>query len=67
MRDYRVFFMEDGTETFPIGDLTAEEIRRVVNATIGAAFANVLSVSEMINRLNRESISGLPNFLRVSV
>ena len=67
MRDYRVFFMEDGTETFPIGDVTAEEIRRVVNATVGAAFANVLSVSEMINRLNRESTSGLPNFLRVSV
>ena len=67
MRDYRVFFMEDGTETFPIGDVTAEEIRRVVNATVGAAFANVLSVSEMINRLDRESTSALPNFLRVSV
>ena len=67
MRDYRVFFMEDGTETFPIGDLTSDQIRRVVNATVGVAFANVLPVSEMINRLNRENISGLPNFLRVSV
>jgi hypothetical protein len=67
MRDYRVFFMEDGTETFPIGDLTADEIRRVVNATVGAAFANVLPVSEMINRLNRENTSVLPSFLRVSV
>ena len=67
MRDYRVFFMEDGTETFPIGDVTAEEIRKVVNATVGAAFANVLPVSEMINRLNRENTSVLPSFLRVSV
>ena len=67
MRDYRVFFMDDGTEKFPFGVLTAEDIRSVVNATVGVAFANVLSVSEMINRLNRESTSGLPNFLRVSV
>ena len=59
MRDYRVFFMEDGTETFPIGDLTSDQIRRVVNATVGAAFANVLPVREMINRLNRENTSGL--------
>ena len=67
MRDYRVFFMEDGTETFPIGDLTSDQIRTVVNATIGAAFANVLPVRKMISRLNRESTSGLPGFLRVSV
>jgi len=38
-----------------------------VNATVGAAFANVLPVSEMITRLNRENTSGLPSFLRVSV
>ena len=67
MRDYRVFFMEDGTETFPIGDLTSDQIRRVVNATVGVAFANVLPVREMINRLNRENTSGLPDFLRVSI
>ncbi len=51
MRDYHVFFMEDGTETFPIGNLSTTEIKRAVNATVGLAFANVIAVDEMIARL----------------
>ena len=52
MRDYHVFFMEDGTETFPVGNLSVEEIKRAVNTTVGLAFANVIPVDEMIARLN---------------
>ena len=48
MRDYHVFFMEDGTETFPAGGLTVEEIKRSVHTTLGLAFANVIPVNDMI-------------------
>jgi ureidoacrylate peracid hydrolase len=51
MRDYHVFFMEDGTETFPAGGMTVEEIKRAVHTTVGLAFANVVPVDEMIRRL----------------
>lgn len=53
MRDYHVFFMEDGTETFPIGNLSVEEIKKATHAVIGLAFANVIPVDEMIARLRR--------------
>ena len=55
MRDYHVFFMEDGTETFPAGGLTVEEIKRAVHTTIGLAFANVLPVDKMIARIEGAS------------
>jgi len=55
MRDYHVFFMEDGTETFPAGGLTVEEIKRAVHTTIGLAFANVVPVDKMIARIERAS------------
>lgn len=53
MRDYHVFFMEDGTETFPAGGLTVEEIKKAVHTTIGMAFANVVPVDAMIARLQQ--------------
>ena len=55
MRDYHVFFMEDGTETFPAGGLTIEEIKKAVHTTLGLAFANVIPVDEMIVRIGRDS------------
>jgi ureidoacrylate peracid hydrolase len=53
MRDYHVFFMNDGTETFPIGNVGVEEIKRAVHATLSCAFANLLSIDEMIQRIAR--------------
>jgi nicotinamidase-related amidase len=55
MRDYHVFFMEDGTETFPAGGLTVAEIKKAVHTTLGLAFANVVPVDEMIARIERAS------------
>ena len=52
MRDYHVFSMPDGTATFPAG-LTVEEIKRAVHTTTGLAFANVVTVDEMIARIAR--------------
>lgn len=51
MRDFHVFFLSDGTATFPIGNVTAEEIQRVSCATLSLAFAQVLSTDEMIEKL----------------
>lgn len=55
MRDYHVFFMEDGTETFPAGGLTVEDIKKAVHTTVGLAFANVVPVDEMIRRIEEAS------------
>lgn len=55
MRDYHVFFLSDGTETFPIGDLSSEDIKKATLATIGLAFAKVVSVDEMIGMIRRNS------------
>lgn len=55
MRDYFVFFMEDGTETFPTGGLTVEEIKRATNATIACVFGRVVKVDDMIARIDAAS------------
>jgi biuret amidohydrolase len=51
MRDFHVFFLSDGTETFPIGNVSAEDIQRVSCATLGMAFAQIVTVEEMIKKL----------------
>lgn len=48
MRDYHVFFTSDGTETFPLGDLSVEQIKRATLTTLGLAFAKIVSVAELI-------------------
>ncbi len=53
MRDYHVFFMNDATETFPIGNVSVDEIKRVTHATLGLLFANVISLNEMIARIEK--------------
>lgn len=57
VRDFRVFFLTDGTATFGIGDLTAEDIQAATCATLGFAFAQLASVDEMIAGL-RQAKSG---------
>lgn len=57
MRDYHVFFASDGTETFPIGDLSAEDIKKATHATLGLAFANIVSVDGLIDLIRRNSNS----------
>jgi ureidoacrylate peracid hydrolase len=55
MRDYHVFFPSDGTETFPAGGLTVEEIKKATHATLGVAFAKILTVDEIIDLIKRDS------------
>ncbi len=55
MRDYHVFFLNDATETFPIGNVSVDEIKRVTHATLGLLFANVISLDDMIARIAKAS------------
>ena len=48
VRDFRVFFLTDGTATFAIGDLSAEDVQKATCATLGFAFAQLSTVDEMI-------------------
>lgn len=57
MRDYHVFFTSDGTETFPLGDLTAEQIKKATLTTLGLAFAKIISVNGLIDVIRRNSNS----------
>ena len=52
VRDFRVFFLSDGTTTFDIGDVSAAELQRATCATLGLLFAQVLTVGDMINKIS---------------
>ena len=51
VRDFKVFFMSDGTATFGMGDLSAEELQKATCTTLGFAFAQVITVDEMIDKI----------------
>ena len=51
VRDFRVFFLSDGTATFGTGGLTADEIQNATCATLGSFFAQVVTVDEMIAKI----------------
>lgn len=51
VRNFRVFFLSDGTATFDIGDITAADLQRATCATLGLLFAQVLTVDEMVAKI----------------
>ncbi|MEZ4297860.1 MAG: isochorismatase family cysteine hydrolase [Polyangiaceae bacterium] len=51
VRDFRVLFLSDGTATFGVGSLSAEEIQRATCTTLGFVFAQVLTIDETIAKL----------------
>ncbi len=51
VRDFRVFFLSDGTATFGIGELSADDIQAATCATLGFAFAQVVTVADMIAKI----------------
>ena len=53
VRDFRVFFLRDGTTTFDIGEASAAELQRATCATLGLLFAQVLTVDEMISKISK--------------
>ena len=54
-RDFRVFFLSDGTSTFAFGGMTKEEIERATLVNLAHCFAQVLTVGEMIAKIEAAS------------
>ena len=52
VRDFRVFFLSDGTLPTTPGGLSADEVQRASLATLGALFAQVLPMDEMIEKIH---------------
>jgi len=53
VRDFRVFFLSDGTATSAMGNASAAELQKATCATLGYLFAQVLTVDEMIGKISR--------------
>lgn len=51
VRDFRVFFLSDGTATAAMGNVSAEELQKATCATLGFLFAEVLTVDQMIGKI----------------
>lgn len=51
VRDFRVFFLSDGTATASMGGVSAEELQKATCATLGFLFAQVLTVDMMIQKI----------------
>jgi len=53
VRDFHVVFLSDATATFGMGGVSAAELQKATLATVGFLSAEVLSVDELIQELNR--------------
>lgn len=55
-REFRVFFLSDGTATADMGEVPAAELQRASLGTLGFLFAQVLTVEEMIEKIGLASL-----------
>jgi nicotinamidase-related amidase len=55
IRDFRVFFLSDGTATFDIGDVSSADLQKATCATVGLVFGQVLTTEEMIRKIEAAS------------
>lgn len=55
VRDFKVFFLSDGTATADMNGVPAAELQRVTCATLGFLFAQVLTVDEMIAKVEAKT------------
>jgi nicotinamidase-related amidase len=53
VRDFRVFFLSDGTATGGMGDVSPAELQKAALTTLGFLFAQVLTVDEMSQKIRR--------------
>ena len=53
VRDFKVFFLSDGTSTATMGNASATELQKASLATLGFLFAQVITVDEMIRQINQ--------------
>jgi nicotinamidase-related amidase len=52
-RDFRVFFLSDGTATADMPGASAAELQKATLVTLGFLFAQVLTVGEMMHKIRR--------------
>jgi nicotinamidase-related amidase len=57
VRDFHVFFLSDGTATAAMGDASAKELQKATCATLGFLFAQVLTVEEIIQKIERAALA----------
>jgi ureidoacrylate peracid hydrolase len=50
-RDFKVFFLSDGTATFGSQGLTADEVQRAALANVASVFGEVLTIDQMLTKL----------------
>jgi len=53
VRDFRVIFLSDGTATFGIGDLSAEEVQKAACTTVGFVFGRVVPIDDVVAALKQ--------------
>jgi hypothetical protein len=51
VRDFQVFFLSDGTSTVDMDGVPRDVLQRATCAVLGTAFAQVLTVDQMIDKL----------------
>src|SRR6516165_210766 len=51
VRDFRVFFLSDGTATAEMGGASSAELQKATLATLGSWFAQVLTVDELMKKI----------------
>jgi ureidoacrylate peracid hydrolase len=51
VRDFRVIFLSDGTATFGIGDLSADEIQKASCTTVGFVFGRLATIDDVLGAL----------------
>ena len=60
-REFRVFFLSDGTAAAAMGGVPAVELQRASLATLGFLFSQVLTVEEMIDKIELAAHSSSPD------
>lgn len=53
VRDFRVFFLSDGTSTVDINGVSRDVLVRATCAVLGLAFAQVLTVDQMVDKIKQ--------------
>jgi len=53
VRDFRVFFLSDGTATMDMNGIPKDVLQKATCTTLGFAFAQVLTVDQMIDKITR--------------
>jgi ureidoacrylate peracid hydrolase len=54
-RDFGVLFLSDGTATFDMNGVPGEQLQRATCATLGFAFAEIVTVDQVIARIEEAS------------